>query len=338
VRFPGQPLAFLAETEFRSGRWDDSQVHAELAVSSARDADRHYDLAFVHSAAAKVAACRGDWAVAARHVEAAEEAAGTFGGLAAILAASARCILGFAREDPEEVLRGAALALAVPEIDHYDDPAAFWWRPLQVWALVRAGRLGDAEPVLDAFESRAACRGQRPALIHAAWLRGSLSMARGDLDRADQVLRDGRLACGGPPVPFYSALLDLAHGRCLARLQRRTAAIDAIRAAHEAFTGLRARPFMLASESELGALGLRPRPGDDPDLPGLTAQELRVARLVASGLSNRQAAAQLYLSPRTVEYHLASVFTKLEVRTRHQLAIRIRGREGPGTHPRGKTQ
>ncbi len=62
----------------------------------------------------------------------------------------------------------------------------------------------------------------------------------------------------------------------------------------------------------------------------MTAQELRVARLVASGLSNRAAAAQLYLSPKTVEYHLASVFAKLGVRHRHQLAARISGREGPG--------
>ena len=61
VRFPGQPLAFLAEAEFRRGRWDDCQDHAELAVSLARDADLYYDLPIVHSAAARVPACRGDW-------------------------------------------------------------------------------------------------------------------------------------------------------------------------------------------------------------------------------------------------------------------------------------
>ena len=87
---------------------------------------------------------------------------------------------------------------------------------------------------------------------------------------------------------------------------------------------------MQATGSELTALRVRPRGGGNPDLPGLTAQELRVARLVASGLSNREAAAQLYLSPKTVEYHLASVFTKLGVSHRHQLAARISGREGPG--------
>ena len=55
-----------------------------------------------------------------------------------------------------------------------------------------------------------------------------------------------------------------------------------------------------------------------------------MARLVASGLSNREAAAQLYLSPKTVEYHLAHAFTKLGVRSRHQLTTCIRDRENPG--------
>ena len=328
VRFPGQPLAFLAEAEFRRGRWDDCQDHAELAVSLARDADRHYDLPFVHSAAARVPACRGDWAVAASHVEAAEEAARTFGGFAEIFAASARCILGLARDDPGEALRGADMALAVPEIDYYDDPAAFWWRPLQIWALIRTGRIGDAGAVLGAFESRAAERSEALALLNAAWLRGLLAMAHGELEQADQALRDGCHAAGAGLFPFHRGLLSLEHGRCLARLQQRRAAIAAVRAADDIFTALAARPFMQAAEAELAALGVPPHRDRDPDLPGLTGQELRVARLVASGLSNREAAAQLYLSPRTVEYHLANVFTKLGVGSRHQLAARIRGRGG----------
>jgi DNA-binding CsgD family transcriptional regulator len=338
VRFPGQPLAFLAEAEFRYGRWDDCQGHADLAVSLAHDADRDYDLTFVHSAAARVPACRGDWAVAAGHVAAAEEAARTFGGMAAIFAGSARGILGLARDDPLEALHGAATAMAVPEIDCYDDPAAFWWRPAQIWALIRTGRLGQAEEVLTAFESRATDRAERLALINAAWLRGSLAMANGDLKRADQLLRDGCQAAGGVPFPFHRGLLNLERGRCLSRLSRRRAAIAAIRAAHSIFTALAAHPFMRASESELTTLGVRARRDGDPGLPGLTPQELRVARLVASGLSNREAAAQLYLSPKTVEYHLASVFTKLGVRTRHELAAHMPAPPGnPGVTPRGTT-
>jgi len=323
VRFPGQPLSFLAEAEFRYGRWDDAQGHADLAVSLAHDADRDYDLTFVHSAAARVPACRGEWAVATGHVEAAEQAARTFGGLAAVFAGSARGILGLARDDPAEALAGAAIALAVSEIDRYDDPAAFWWRPAQIWALVRTGRLAEARGVLDAFQARAAERHEQLALINAAWLRGSLAMAHGDLKESDQLLRAGGQAAAGLTFPFHRGLLHLERGRCLSRLSRPKAAISAIRAAHAVFTALKARPFAEACETELAALGVRPRHNGDPGLPGLTAQELRVARLVASGLSNRAAAAQLYLSPKTVEYHLASVFTKLGVRNRHELAVHM---------------
>lgn len=323
VRFPGQPLAFLAEAEFRRGHWDDCLDHADLAVSLAHDADRDYDLTFVHSMAARVPACRGEWAAAAGHVDAAEAAARTFGGMAAIFAASARGILGFARNDPAEVLHGTAVALAVPEIDHYDDPAAFWWRPTQIWALVCTGRLGEAGAVLSAFETRAADRGEQLALINAAWLRGSLAMAHGDLDRAHQLFRDAVQGAARLPFPFHRGLLDLEHGRCLSRMSRRRAAIASLRAANSTFTALMAHPFQQASEAELTALGVRPRQDGDPALPGLTPQELRVARLVASGLSNRAAAAQLYLSPKTVEYHLASVFTKMGVRTRHELAAHM---------------
>lgn len=331
VRFPGRPLGFLAEAEFRHGRWDDCQDHAELAVALARDADRSYDLPIVHAAAAKVPACRGDWTVAVGHVEAAEEAGRAFGGFAEIFAASARSILGFARNDPAEVLRAASTALAVPEIDYYDDPSAFWWRPLQIWALVRTGQLADAEAVLAAFASRAADRGEPLAQVSAAWLGGLLAMAQGDLEQAEHALQEGCRICPHDAFPFHRGLLDLEYGRCLARLQRRKAAIAAVRAAAETFAALVARPLAQATAVELTALGVRPRDGGDPDLPGLTAQELRVARLVASGLSNRDAAARLYLSPKTVEYHLASVFTKLGVRDRHQLAARIHGREAPGT-------
>ena len=97
--------------------------------------------------------------------------------------------MALARDDPEEALRGTALALAVPQID-IDGPAVLWWRPAQVWALIRAGDLTQAEVTLAALESRIG-QSEHSTLIHAAWLRGSLAMARGDLRQADQVLQAG---------------------------------------------------------------------------------------------------------------------------------------------------
>ena len=334
LRFPGQPLAYLSEAEFRLGRWDHCQSHAELAVSLARDADRRYDLPFVHSAAARVPACRGDWAVAATHVTAAREGARPFGGLAEIFVASARSIVAFARDDPDEALRSAAMALAIPEIDYYDDPSAFWWRPLQIWALIRTGQLDSAATVLAAFESRAAERDEHLAQINAAWLGGMLAMARDELEQASQALAHGSDLCDGEPLPFHRGLLDFEHGRCLSRLRQRKAAITALRASDQVFTALGAQPFAQSAKAELAALGVRPRHGDDLDLRGLTTKELRVAQAVAAGLSNREVASLLYISPKTVEFHLSSIFAKLGVSSRHQLAARLPSHEVPGVPAR----
>jgi DNA-binding CsgD family transcriptional regulator/tetratricopeptide (TPR) repeat protein len=323
VRYPAQALGMLAETEFRAGRWDDSRGHAELAVSLAADADRDYDLPFVHSLAVPVAACRGDWTTAARHADDAEQAEPSVGGLASVFVAHGRAILGFARNDPAEVLRGVALPLRLREADSYEDPVCFWWRPLHVWALIRTGELSSAEAILTEYEERAGERGAQAARILTPWLRGTLTQARSQPVAAEQVLRAGRQATGCLPFPFCQALLAREHGRCLAKLKRRREAIRALTEAHRIFARLAAEPFVRGCASELVALGLRSSSGDEPDLAGLTAQEMRIARLVASGLSNRAVAAELYLSPKTIEYHLAHVFTKLGVRNRHELIVRV---------------
>jgi DNA-binding CsgD family transcriptional regulator len=196
--------------------------------------------------------------------------------------------------------------------------------------LIQTGELAAATAALDAFAAGAAARGDPCAAVFAAYLTGVLRLRRGDVGSADEALQAGRHAACEVPLPFHRALLDLEHGRCLARLQRRGPAIDALRAARAAFSELGARPFVQASDMEMNALGLRQRHGGDPDLPYLTRQEARVARLVASGMSNREAAAALYLSPKTVEYHLANVFAKLGVRSRVQLAIAVGSAERPG--------
>jgi DNA-binding CsgD family transcriptional regulator len=221
------------------------------------------------------------------------------------------------------VLRGAALPLRLREADSYDDPVCFWWRPLHIWALIRTGELGNAEAILAAYEERANERGARAAKIQIAWLRGTLAQACGDPIPAEHVLRAGREETSELPFPFCRALLAFEHGRCLAKLKRRREAIGALTEAHRIFVRLGAEPFIRATASDLAALGLRSSPGGAPDLAGLTAQELRIARLVASGLPNRGVAAELYLSPKTIEYHLAHVFTKLGVRSRHELIAQV---------------
>jgi DNA-binding NarL/FixJ family response regulator len=99
-----------------------------------------------------------------------------------------------------------------------------------------------------------------------------------------------------------------------------------LRTAFEAFTSMGAEAFARRAERELLATGEHARKRTVDTLGNLTPQEAQVSRLAAQGHSNKEIAAQLYISPSTVEYHLHKVFRKLDVKSRTQLARRMRDR------------
>ena len=110
----------------------------------------------------------------------------------------------------------------------------------------------------------------------------------------------------------------LAWGMRLHRARRRIAARERLREAHAAFERLGAEPWAQRTLAELHAAGGRRARAVERD--ELTAQEVRVARAVARGATNREVAAELFLSPKTIEFHLRLIYRKLGVRSRTQLA------------------
>jgi DNA-binding CsgD family transcriptional regulator len=122
--------------------------------------------------------------------------------------------------------------------------------------------------------------------------------------------------------PFERARTQLAYGEFLRRGQRRTEARVQLRDALATFEGLNTPLWAERARAELAATGITARKRDPSTLDTLTPQELRIARLVAAGSSNRDVANQLFLSPKTVEYHLRKVFLKLGVSSRVELARR----------------
>lgn len=112
----------------------------------------------------------------------------------------------------------------------------------------------------------------------------------------------------------------LAYGEHLRRTRRRVAAREHLRAAVEIFEDLKATPWVERATQELRASGETARRRDDAAMAQLTPTELQVAELVQRGLSNREAAAQLFVSPRTVDFHLRNVFAKTGVASRTELA------------------
>jgi DNA-binding NarL/FixJ family response regulator len=109
----------------------------------------------------------------------------------------------------------------------------------------------------------------------------------------------------------------LERGRLLRRAGQRRAAARDIGAARLLFAGLRAQPFLARCDAELGT---EPPAMPSPDRAPLTARQLSVARAAAAGKSNRQIAAELYISVKTVEFHLGQILARLDLDSRTQIA------------------
>ena len=119
--------------------------------------------------------------------------------------------------------------------------------------------------------------------------------------------------------PFQRARTELLYGEWLRRERRRQEARVPLRQAVDAFRSLGGVAWAERAEAELRATGETARKRDPSTLDQLTPQELQIARLVAEGLTNREIAAQLFLSPRTIDYHLRKVFSKLGIASRTEL-------------------
>ena len=194
----------------------------------------------------------------------------------------------------------------------------------------RRRRRGDARPTARPRRSASARRGRRPS---PAWLAPRCSSRAGPHARpCPSPWPRARPPSG---APLTSALARLAEGRALAAAGERRAAVEALVAAHAAFDGFGARRRRDEATRELRRIGhrvLRPaREGTEGPLAPLTAREREIAELVAAGRTNREVAAQLFLSSRTVEAHLRNIYGKLDVRSRVELAraVQRNGRVRP---------
>jgi DNA-binding CsgD family transcriptional regulator len=188
--------------------------------------------------------------------------------------------------------------------------------PDLVEASVRAGNPEDAREALPALEPFREPGAPTWAMALVARCRALLAAG----EEAEAEYREALRLHDESTRPFDRARTQLLYGEHLRRNRRRVDSRDHLRSAVETFEALGAELWTERARAELRASGESARKRDPSTVDELTPQELQIARFVAEGMSNKEVAAQLFLSPRTIDYHLRHVFSKLGITSRTQLA------------------
>jgi DNA-binding CsgD family transcriptional regulator len=200
----------------------------------------------------------------------------------------------------------------------WGEPSVRWWTADYAELLLEDGRIDDAVRVVGVWEADAVRVAREWVLAHVTRCRGLVAAAEGDVARAGSLLEQAAEQHEGVGDPFGKARALLGLGVVRRRARKKRDSREAIQAALDGFEQLGAANWVEKARGELGRIGGRTRE------EGLTPAERRVAVLVAEGRTNREVAAALFLTERTVASHLSHVYSKLGVRSRTELARELR--------------
>ncbi|AJP05305.1 transcriptional regulator [Streptomyces cyaneogriseus subsp. noncyanogenus] len=329
-----QALEYLAYAELRAGRHAQARAHAEEGLRAARRTGQRNAAAHHHAVLALAASIEEEPDAAEHHVAAALATARRHGLVqAATLAEWAAARVDLGRGRPLDAAdRLGLLVLPGPRRGHF----AVWRLavPCFVEAAVLAGRHQDARTVLEDFAEWAAFGADPQADAQLARCHALLAPP----DRADGLYRralalhdDTAGAAGGGD--FERARTALLYGKWLRRRRRPREARDRLGTALAGFDRCGAGVWAQQTRGELRALGAASHGTEAGALTRLTPQQLRIARYVAQGATNREVALSLAVSTRTVDYHLRKVFAVLGVRSRVELARMVEQAEKAAAHP-----
>jgi DNA-binding CsgD family transcriptional regulator len=308
-------LTLVAIDQAATDRWAEAQAGFHEAISLARETGQLTDLGMALARLAWLEARQGRPEQSRLH---AEEALGLSRDMglgqseAWAMAALGELELTLGRADAAlarfEEQRAARRSRGIGDPDL--GPA-----PELVEIYLRLGRGPEAAKVAEEFTRAASAKAQPWALARAARC-GGLIAAGGESDR----LFETALALHAQtPDSFETGRTHLAFGARLRRERQRVRARGQLRAAIEVFDRLGAEPWSEMARAELAATGETARRRDVTTLNDLTPQELQIALSLAGGRTTRETAAALFLSPKTIEYHLRNVYRKLGIGSRSEL-------------------
>jgi DNA-binding CsgD family transcriptional regulator/tetratricopeptide (TPR) repeat protein len=326
------PLTVSASLHLRRGSLGEAARISDEAVGLGEDAVGSFLHSVTLTTAAFVAAYLGDAEACTRHAEQAR-AIGLRLDLTSTLACAEQALgfLALGAGDPATAVVHLEAAREHTRRFGSRDPSFLYTHADLAEAYVRAGRSADAAALTDELADGAAATG-------GAWAAAAAARCRllTDGDGIDEHLATALGAHARLAQPFELARTQLCAGEQLRRARRRTDARPHLTSAYTTFAALGAQQWAARAASELRAAGGR-RTERPPDSEALTARERDVCVLVAGGATNREAAAALHMSPRTVEHHLRMAYRKLGVRSRTEMTARLGGKARP-THPVPETR
>ena len=312
-------LFHLARDAAAGDRWDRAEADYGEAVTLARELGQSTELTAAVAGLAWLESRRGRVASATAYAaEALELAERHQVHVMEIWARLARADLAYGLGDVAEALghyQGVAARLdelGLRDIDLSPVPEI-------VECQLRLGRTGRLADLAAEYHRRAEVKGQPWARARAARTTALLS-ADAELDPAFALA----LALHDATVDGYEkARTQLAYGARLRRARRRIDARAVLQPALDTFVRLGAQPWADATADELAATGASVSRPDHSPTARLTPRELQIAMLLTEGRTTREAASALFLSPKTVEYHLRNIYTKLDIGSRAELAEQL---------------
>ena len=305
------PLQRLALSEVLLGHWPSAAAHAGEAARFARETGQPNMASLPLGWLALLAAYRGDTENLAAHLADAQE----------VLPLHPMVVSQDALHWARAVSEAAAgePSVAMEHLRRVVSPGVCLLSSLdRVEIAVQAGQGDQGREWLAPLATFAETTGApwaQARVAHCEALLGDVEFAAAHYERSLEHHRQARR-------PFERARAELGYGELLRRGGRRVDARSHLRTALTTFDELGAKRWVERAQQELRASGEKIRRAHPTAAAQLTAQELQVTKLVTAGLSNREVAAQLFVSPRTVDFHLRNVFTKLGVTSRSQLAHR----------------
>ena len=319
-------LRYLGYVELLEGNWETAGSWANEGYEVALQTGQASQQAVLAGTRALIDAHRGreeeTRTGAAEALRLADDTAAMF---ARLLAISALGLLELSLGNAAEALEQLEPLVDDLEAAGLREPAVARFVPDTIHALLAVGRSSDAEALLTQFEDRAARLDRPSALAASARCRGLLQAASSDFDGAIASMNLALEHHERIAIPFDRARTLLALGVTYRRGKQKAAARTTLDEAVAEFERLGAALWVKEARAQLARIGGRAPSGGE-----LTPTEQRVVDLVVEGLSNKQVAAALFVTPKTVETQLSRIYAKLGIHSRAQLARRLAREPGTG--------